>query len=50
MSKRLGIGAVEAAGEFLKRRAAGPKPGDLTRYLDDAADAPPLSGDELPES
>ena len=43
------IGAVEAAEEFLKRRAAGAKPGDLTRYLERAPDAPPVPGDELPE-
>ena len=44
------IGAVEAADEFLKRRAAGAKPGDLTRYLDHAPDTPPVPGDELPEA
>ena len=43
------IGAVEAADEFLKRRAAGARPGDLTRHLDEAPDAPPAPGDELPE-
>ena len=43
------IGAVEAADAFLKRRAAGAMPGDLTRYLDNAPDAPPVPGDELLE-
>ena len=44
------IGAVEAADEFLERRAVGARPGDLTRYLDEAPDAPPAPGDELPEA
>lgn len=44
------IGAVEAADEFLKRRAAEARPGDLTRYLDDAPDAPPEPDDEVPEA
>ena len=42
------IGAVETAEELLHRRAAGVKPGDLTRYLDRALDAPPEPGDETP--
>ncbi len=42
------IGAVEAADEFLKRRAVGARRGDLTRYLDLAPDTPPAPGD-LPE-
>ncbi len=44
------IAAVEAAGEFLKHRAVGARPGDLTRYLDEAPDAPPVPRDELPEA
>ena len=44
------IGAVETADEFLKRRAAEAKAGDLIRYLDGAPDAPPISGDELPDA
>ena len=44
------IGTVEAADEFLKLLAAGAKPGDLTRYLDHAPDAPPLPRDEPPEA
>ena len=42
------IGAVETAEELLRGRAAGAKPGDLTRYLDRAPDAPPEPGDEPP--
>ena len=42
------IGAVETAEELLRGRAAGAKPGDLTRYLDRAPDAPPEPGDETP--
>ena len=41
------IGAVETAEEFLSGRAAGSAPGDLTRLLDKAPDAPPEPGDEL---
>ena len=41
------IGAVETAEDFLRERAAGSVPGDLTRYLERAPDAPPDSGDEL---
>ena len=44
------IGAVEAADKFLGRRAVGARPGNLTRYLDEASDAPPAPGDELPEA
>lgn len=44
------IGSVETAHEFLKRRAAEARPGDLTRYLDAAPDAPPQPGDEVPEA
>ena len=44
------IGAVETADEFLKRRSAAARPGDLTRYLDAAPDAPPQPGDEVPEA
>ncbi len=42
--------AVEAASEFLKRRAAGAKPDELTRYLENAPDTPPAPGDDLPEA
>ena len=42
------IGAVETAEELLRGRAAGAKPGDLTRYLDRVPDAPPEPGDETP--
>ena len=41
------IGAVETAEVFLRKRAAGAVAGDLTRYLDEAPDAPPQPGDEL---
>jgi len=44
------LGPVEGASEFLERRAAGARPDELTRYLDDAPDAPPAPGDELPEA
>ncbi len=44
------IGAVEAADELLKRRAAAARPGDLTRYLERAPDAAPVPGDDLPEA
>ena len=44
------IGAVETAHEFLKRRAAEARSGDLTRYLEAAPDAPPRAGDEVPEA
>lgn len=43
------IGAVETAEEFLNRRAAATRPGDLARYLDGAPDAPPAQDDELPD-
>ena len=43
------IGAVEAAEELLKRRAAAARPGDLTRYLERAPDTAPVPGDDLPE-
>ena len=42
------IGAVETAEELLRGRAAGVKPGDLTRYLDRAPDGPPEPDDETP--
>ena len=41
------IGAVETAEVFLRERAAGSVAGDLTRYLEQAPDAPPEPGDEL---
>ena len=42
------ISAVEAASEFLAKRAANATPGDLGRFLDNAPDAPPVPGDEMP--
>ena len=42
------VGAVEVASEFLGKRAADAKPGELERYLDEAPDVPPMPGDELP--
>ncbi len=42
--------AVEAAIEFLGRRATGTRPDELIRYLEDAPDTPPAPGDELPEA
>lgn len=44
------IGAVETAAEFFDRRGARSTPGDLTRHLDNAPDAPPQPGDELPRT
>ena len=41
------IGAVETAEVFLRERAAGSTPGDLTRFLQNAPDVPPEPGDEL---
>ena len=41
------IGAVETAEVFLRKRAAGSTPSDLTRFLQDAPDVPPEPGDEL---
>ena len=41
------VGAVEVASELLGKRAANAKPGALERYLNDAPDVPPMSGDEL---
>ena len=43
-------GPVEPASELPERRAAGTRPDELTRYLDDAPDTPPAPGDELPEA
>ena len=43
------IGAVETADALLKQRAASARSGDLTRYLDQAPNSPPLPGDELPD-
>ncbi|MXX07295.1 MAG: pilus assembly protein HicB [Gammaproteobacteria bacterium] len=43
------IGAVETAAEFFVRRGAGSARGDLKRHLDNAPDAPPQPGDELPD-
>jgi hypothetical protein len=42
------VGAVETAAAFLRRRAGGATPSDLTRFLDEAADEPPAPGDEGP--
>ena len=44
------IGAVEAAEQFLRRRSAGARPGDLVQYLDSAPEVLPIPGDELPEA
>lgn len=41
--------AVEAA-KVPERRAAGAKPDELTRYLENAPDTPPAPGDDLPEA
>lgn len=41
------IGAVETAEVFLRKRAAGSVEGGLTRYLEEAPDAPPEPSDEL---
>ena len=41
-------GAVETAEELLRGRAAGAKPGDLTRYLDRVPDASPEPSDATP--
>ena len=41
------IGAVETAEDFLRERAAGSAPGDLTRLLNQASDVSPEPGDEL---
>ncbi|MCY4427513.1 MAG: toxin-antitoxin system HicB family antitoxin [Halieaceae bacterium] len=43
------IGAVETAAEFFYRRGAKATPVDLARHLDNAPDAPPQPGDELPD-
>ena len=44
------IGAVETAAEFFDRRGAKATPVDLARHLDNAPDAPPQPGDELPDA
>ena len=44
------IGSVQTAEEFLVRRAAKAKPGDLGRYLDRAPDAQPSPGDQLSDT
>jgi len=41
------IGAVETASDFLKARAGTAKRGDLTKLLDRAPDAPPVSKDVI---
>lgn len=41
------IGAVETAERLFARRGANARPGDLQRYLDEAPDVQPVSGDEL---
>jgi hypothetical protein len=43
------VGAVETAAEFFRRRAEGPKPGDLNAILARVPDRDPDPGDELPE-
>ena len=40
------IGAVEAAADFLKRKAGNSKPPDLLPFLDNARDTPPGPGDK----
>jgi hypothetical protein len=42
------VGAVETAAAFLKRKAGKAKPGDLLRFLDNAANDKPPAGDEMP--
>lgn len=42
------VGAVETSNAFLKRRALDAKPEDLLWFLDNAADEPPIPGDERP--
>ena len=44
------IGATETAEVLLAERAARAIPGDLLRYLDVAANTPPVPGDEMPEA
>ena len=41
------IGAVQAADDFLKRRAGESARGDLSRLLDKAPDTPPPPEDEI---
>lgn len=41
------IGAVETSSAFIKRKAGDAKPEDLLWFLDNAADEPPMAGDEL---
>jgi hypothetical protein len=43
------IGAVEAAGDFFKRRAGTASPEDLRAFLASAPDVPPEPGDEIPD-
>jgi hypothetical protein len=43
------IGVVEAAAEFLRRRAREARPEDLKAQLAGAPDVPPEPGDEIPE-
>jgi hypothetical protein len=42
------IGVAETAAEFFKHRAADSKPADLRTILRAAADAPAVTGDEMP--
>ena len=42
------IGAVETAGDFLRRRAGNASP-DLRAFLPSAPDVPPEPGDEIPD-
>jgi hypothetical protein len=44
------IGAVEAASDFLKRRAGDARPEDLKAFLAGAPDVPPEPGDEIPDN
>jgi hypothetical protein len=41
------VGAVEAAADFLRRRAGDARPTDLLPFLDAAGKEPPVAGDEL---
>ncbi|MFY8139802.1 MAG: hypothetical protein ACOVMO_03720 [Caulobacter sp.] len=40
------VGAVETSAAFLKHRAGDATPADLLWFLDNAADEPPVAGDE----
>ncbi|MBZ9701445.1 MULTISPECIES: toxin-antitoxin system HicB family antitoxin [unclassified Mesorhizobium] len=42
------VGAMEAAADFLRRRAGDASPGDFAKMLGRVADRSPQSGDEFP--